>query len=134
MKKTLRVIDWRNKQTKAIQEVGSQIGENASRIQETGSQISKTWKESQETSLQNELETKMAREEPRVVIDTHTANTLQSMGFQSNPNSNLKIKNLANREYVMNDVDITLEQNAFSFVDNLYNISLDFIIFLPIQL
>ena len=52
------------------------------------------------------------------------------MGSQSNPQLKLKIKNLANREYVMNDVDITLEQNAFSIGDNLYEFSHDFINFL----
>ena len=68
----------------------------------------------------------MTQEEPRVVIGANTANTLH----QSNPQLKLKIKNPANREYVLNDVDITLEQNAFSIGDNLYEISHDFIKFL----
>ena len=81
---------------------------------------------SQDTSLQNELETQVTREESRIVIDTYTANTLHSMGSQSNPQLKLKIKNLAKREYVMNDVDITLEQNAFSNGDDLYDFLYDF--------
>ena len=116
---TLRAIDWQNqelyKQNKAIREAASQIGE--------------VWKKFQETSLENEMETRVTPEEPRVVIETNTANTLQSMGSQSNPQLKLKIKKLANWEYVMNDVDITLEQNAFSVGDNLYEFSLDFINF-----
>ena len=69
----------------------------------------------------------MTREKPRVVIDTHTGNTLHSMGSQINPLIKLKIKNLANREYVLNDVYITLEHNAFFIGDNHYEFSHGFI-------
>ena len=72
----------------------------------------------------------MTREEPRVVIDTYTANALHSRGSQSNPQLNGKIKNFANREYIMNHVDITLEQNAFSIGYHLFEFSHDFINFL----
>ena len=83
-------------------------------------QISEARKKSQGNSLQNELRTQVTQEEPRVVIDTYTNNTLHSMGSQSNPQLKLKIRNLASREHVMNDVDIILEQNASSIGDNLY--------------
>ena len=49
---------------------------------------------------------------PRTIIDTDTANILNLLGAQSNPQLNIKIKNVSNREYEMNGFDITLELNA----------------------
>ena len=53
---TLRAIDWQNqelyKQTKMIEQAGSQIGETASQIQQAGSQFNKTASKISETASQ----------------------------------------------------------------------------------
>ena len=52
------------------------------------------------------------------------------MGAQSNPQLQLKIKNISPREYEMNGVDKILEQNAILAEDQIYEFSDGFINFL----
>ena len=94
---TLRAIDWQNqeldKQTKMIQEAGSQIGETASRIQEAGSHMDETASRiSENTSKINETlkgTIKETQDIAPVFVDTKTGNILHKMGGQTNPQLNL---------------------------------------------
>ena len=58
-----------------------------------------------------------------VYVDTKTAKPLHDMGAQTNPQLKLNLVDLPIRRYKMNDVDITLEQGAFSVKDNIYEFS-----------
>ena len=49
------------------------------------------------------------------------------MGAQTNPQLKLNLVDLPTRRYVMDDVDITLEQGAFLVKDNIYEFSDGFI-------
>ena len=102
-----------DKQTKAIDEAASQIGENAYKINET---LKWTIKETQDIAP--------------VSVDTKTANILHEMGGQTNPQLKLNLVDLPTRRYKMNDVDITLEHGAFLDRDNIYEFSEGFIDFL----
>ena len=48
------------------------------------------------------------------------------MGHQSEPQLQLRLEDIGKSEYEMNDVDVTLEQDAFSVEDNVYEITHDF--------
>ena len=119
-KQTLRAITWQNlelgKRSRAITETALQIGQAALRMAEV--EIGSTLKE---------LET---QEDLLVTIDTNTANILRLMGAQSNPQLQLHIKNIAKREYEVNGVNVTLEQDAFLVGDYIFEFSDDFINFL----
>ena len=103
---TLRAIDWQNqeldKQTKMIEQAGSQINETASKMGET---------------------LKGTQDIAPVYVDTKTAKLLHDMGAQTNPQLKLELVNLPSRRYKMNGVDITLEQGAFLVRDNVYEFS-----------
>ena len=58
-----------------------------------------------------------------VYVDTKTAKLLHDMGAQTNPQIKLNIVDLPTRRYKMNDVDITLDQDAFLVKDNIYEFS-----------
>ena len=103
---TLRAIDWQNheldKQTKMIEQAGSQFNETASKIGET---------------------LKGTQDIAPVYVDTKTAKLLHDMGAQTNPQLKLELVDLLSRRYKMNGVDITLEQGAFLVRDNVYEFS-----------
>ena len=86
---TLGAIDWQNqkldKQTKMIEQAGSQFNETASKIGET---------------------LKGTQDIAPVFVDTKTAKLLQDMGAQTNPQLKLEIVDLPSRRYKMNGVDI----------------------------
>ena len=128
---TLRAIDWQNqeldKQTRMIQQAGFQIGWTASRIQEAGSQISENTSKINETLKGTIKETK---DIAPVFVDTKTASILHIMGGQTNPQLKLNLVDLPTRRYIMNDVDITLEQGAILVRDNIYEFSEGFTAFL----
>ena len=128
---TLRAIDWQNqeldKQTRMIQQAGFQIGWTASRIQEAGSQISENTSKINETLKGTIKETK---DIAPVFVDTKTASILHIMGVQTNPQLKLNLVDLPTRRYIMNDVDITLEQGAILVRDNIYEFSEGFTAFL----
>ena len=96
-----------------IQQEGFQIGEKNSKINET---LKGTIKETGDIAP--------------VFVDTKTANILHLMGGQTNPQLKLNLVDLPTRRYKMNDVDITLEQGAFSIKDNIYEFLDGFINFL----
>ena len=92
---TLRAIDWQNqeldKQTKMIEQAGSQFNKTAPKIGET---------------------LKGTQDIAPVFVDTKTAKHLHDMGAQTNPQLKLELVDLPSRRYKMNGVDITLEQGA----------------------
>ena len=121
---TLRAIDWHNqeldKQTKMIEQAGSQfnetalqMGETASRVHETASKIGETLKGT----------IKQTQDIAPVYVDTKTAKLLHDTGAQTNPQLKLELVDLPSRRYKMNCVDITLEQGAFLVRDNVYEFS-----------
>ena len=113
----LRAIDWQNqelvKQTKMIEQTGSQFNETASKIGET---LKGTIKQTQDIAP--------------VYVDTKTAKLLHDMGAQTNPQLKLELVDLPSRRYKMNGVDITQEQGAFLVRDNVYEFSEGFTEFL----
>ena len=110
---TLRARDWQNqeldKQTKMIEQAGSQFNETASKIGET---------------------LKGTQDIAPVYVDTKTAKLLHDMRAQTNPQLKLELVDLPSRRYKMNGVDITLEQGAFLVRDNVYEFSEGFTDFL----
>ena len=99
-----------------IEQAGSQFNETASKKGETALQIGETLKVTQDIAP--------------VYVDTKTANLLNDMGAQTNPQLKLELVDLPSRRYKMNGVDITLEQGAFLVRDNLYEFSEGFTDFL----
>ena len=128
---TLRAIDWQNqelyKQTKMIEQAGSQIGETASQIEQAGYQFNETASKMGET-LKGTI--KQTQDMAPVYVDTKTAKLLHDMGAQTNPQLRLELIDLPTRRYKMNGVDITLEQGAFLVRDNGYEFSERFADFL----
>ena len=108
---TLRAIDWQNqeldKQTKMIEQTRNRA-------------LMKLY-------LSNGA---VGEDIAPVYVDTKTAELLQDMGAQANPQLKLSHVDLPTRRYNMNDVDITLEQGAFLVKDNIYEFSDGFIKFL----
>ena len=98
-----------DKQTKMIEQAGSQFNETASKIGET---------------------LKGTQDIAPVFVDTKTAKLLHDMGAQTNPQLKLELIDLPTRRYKMNGVDITLEQGAFLVRDNVYEFSEGFTDFL----
>ena len=109
---TLRAIDWQNqeldKQTKMIEQAGSQFNETASQIGET---LKGTIKQTQNIAP--------------VYVDTKTVQLLHDMGAQTNPQLKLELVDLPTRRYKLNGVDIILEQGEFLVRDNVYEFSED---------
>ena len=98
-----------DKQTKMIEQAGSQFNETASKIGET---------------------LKGTQDIAPVYVDTKTAKLLHDKGAQTNPQLKLELVDLPSRRYKMNGVDITLEQGAFLVRDNVYEFSEGFTDFL----
>ena len=107
---TLRAIDWQNqeldKQTKMIEQTRNRA--------------------LMKPDLFNEAVEETQDIAP-VYVDTKTAKLLHDMGAQTNPQLKLNLVDLPTRRYVMDDVDITLEQGAFLVKDNIYEFSDGFI-------
>ena len=111
---TLRAIDWQNqeldKQTKMIQQAGSQI--NEALMKTNGDAIEK------------------ARDKPGILVDKDTSQIINLMSVQSNTQLTLKFGNLDIGEFEMNVVNLIYKENAFIVKDNIYEFSDVFVNFL----
>ena len=125
---TLRAIDWQNqelyKQTKMISETASQIGETASKIEQVGSQFNEALMKSNGKAVEE------ARDKPGMLVDKDTAQIINLMSVQSNPQLKLKFGNLDIGEFEMNGVKLIYQENSFIVKDNIYELSDEFINFL----
>ena len=125
---TLRAIDWQNqeldKQTKMISETASQIGESASQIEQVGSQFNEALMKSNGKAVEE------ARDKPGMLVDKDTAQIINLMSVQSNPQLKLKFGNLDIGEFEMTGVKLIYHENSFIVKDNIYELSDEFINFL----
>ena len=96
-KQTLRAIDWQNKkldkQTRMIQQAGSQF--NEALMKSNGEAVEE------------------ARDKPGMLVDKDTAQIINLMSVQSNPQLKLKFGNLDIGEFEMNGVKLIYQENAF---------------------
>ena len=110
---TLSAIDWQNqeldKQTKMIQQAGSQFNETL--MKSNGKAVEE------------------ARDKPGLLVDKGTAQFINLMSVQSNPQLKLKFENLDIAEFEMNGVKLIYQENAF-IVKHKYEFSDVFINFL----
>ena len=111
---TLRAIDWQNqeldKQTKMIEQAGSQFNEALMKS--------------------NDKAVDKARDKPGLLVDKDTAQIINLMSVQSNPQLKLKFGNLDIGEFEMNGGKLIYQENAFIIKDNVYELSDEFINFL----
>ena len=125
---TLRAIDWQNqeldKQTKMIGETASQISETASQIEQAGSQFNEALMKSNGKAVEE------ARDKPGMLVDKDTAQIINLMSVQSNPQLKLKFGNLDIGEFEMNGVKLIYQENSFIVEDNINELSDEFINFL----
>ena len=125
---TLRAIDWQNqeldKQTKMISETASQIGETASQIEQVGSQFNEALMKSNGKAVEE------ARDKPGMLVDKDTAQIINLMSVQSNPQLKLKFGKLDIGEFEMNGVKLIYQENSFIVKDNIYELSDELINFL----
>ena len=110
----LRAIDWQiqelDKQTKMIQQAGSQFNE--------------TLMKSDDKAVEK------ARDKPGMLVDKDTAQIFNLMSVQSNPQLKLKFVNLDIGEFETNGVKLIYQENSFIVKDNIYELSDEFINFL----
>ena len=122
---TLRAIDWQNqeldKQTKMI---GEMIGETASQIEQVGSQFNEALMKFNGKALEE------TRDKPGMLVDKDTAQIINLMSVQSNPQLKLNFGNLDFDEFKMNDIKLIYQENSFIGKDNIYELSDEFINFL----
>ena len=71
-----------------------------------------------------------ALDKPGMFVDKDTAQVINLMSVQSNPQLNLKFGNLDIAELEMNGVKLIYQENAFILKDNIYELSDEFINFL----
>ena len=111
---TLRAIDWQNqeldKQTKIIQQAGLQF--NEALMKSNGKAVEE------------------ARDKPGLLVDKNTAQIINLLSVQSNPQLKLKFGNLDIGEFEMNGVKLIYQENAFIVKDDIYELSDEFINFL----
>ena len=111
---TLRAIDWQNqeldKQTKMIQQAGVQF--NEALMKSNGKAVEE------------------ARDKSGLLVDKDTAQIINLMSLQSNPQLKLKFENLDIGEFEMNGVKLIYQEKAFIVKDNIYELSDEFINFL----
>ena len=119
---TLRAIDWQNqeldKQTNMIQPAGSQF--NEALMKSNGEALVKS----------NDKDVEKAQDKPGMLVDKGTAQIINLMSVQSNPQLKLKFGNLDIGEFEMNGVKLVYQENAFMVKDNIYELSEEFINFL----
>ena len=112
--RTLRAIDWQNqeldKQTKMIQQAGLQF--NEALMKSNGKAVEE------------------ARDKPGLLVDKDTAQIINLMSVQSNPQLKLKFGQLDICEFEMNGVKLIYQENAFIVKHNIYELSDEFINFL----
>ena len=111
---TLRAIDWQHqeldKETKIIQQAGLQF--NEALMKSNGKVVEE------------------ARDKPGLLVDKLTAQIINLMSVQSNPQLKLKFGNLDIGEFEMNGVKLIYQENAFIVKDIIYELSDEFINFL----
>ena len=111
---TLRAIGWQNqeldKQTKMIQQAGCQYNEALMKS--------------------NDKAVERARDKPGLLEDKDTAQMINLMSVQSNPQLKLKFGNLDIGQFEVNGVKLIYQENAFIVKDNIYDFSDVFINFL----
>ena len=132
---TLRAIDWQNqeldKQIKMISETASQIEQAGYQIGETASQIEQAGYQFNEALMKsNGKAVEEARDKPGILVDKDTAQIINLMSVQSNPQLKLKFGNLDIGEFEMNGVKLIYKENSFIVKDNIYEFSDEFINFL----
>ena len=111
---TLRAIDWQNqeldKQTKMIQQAGLQL--NEALMKSNGKAVEE------------------ARDKPGLLVDKDTAQIINLLSVQSNPQLKLNFGNLDIGEFEMNGVKLIYQENAFIVKDNIHYLSDEVINFL----
>ena len=104
---TLRAMDWQNQeldnQTKMIQRAGLQFNEAV--MKSNGKAVGE------------------ARDKPGLLVDKNTAQIINLMSVQSNPQLKLKFGTLDIAEIEMNGVKLIYQENAFIVKDNIYEFS-----------
>ena len=118
---TLRAIDWQNQE---LNKQTKMIGETASQIEQVGSQFNEALMKSNVKAVEE------ARDKPGMLVDKDTAQIINLMSVQSNPQLKLKFGNLDIGEIEMNGVKLIYQENSFIVRDNIYELSDEFINFL----
>ena len=93
-------------------------------IQQAGSQFNETLMKSNGKAVEE------ARDKPGLLVDKDTAQIINFMSVQSNPQLKLKFGNLDIGEFEMNGVKLIYQENTFIVKDNIYELSDEFINFL----
>ena len=118
---TLRAIDWQNQE---LDKQTKMIGETASQIEQVGSQFNEALMKSNGKTVEE------ARDNPGFLVDKDTAQIINLMSVQSNPQLKLKFGNLDIGEFEMNGVKLIYQEKSFIVKDNIYELSDEFINFL----
>ena len=100
------------------------IGENASQIEQVGSQFNEALMKSNGKAVEE------ARDKPGMLVDKDTAQIINLVSVQSNPQIKLKFGNSDIGEFEKNGVKLIYQENAFIVKYNLYELSDEFINFL----
>ena len=101
-------------------------------IQQAGSQFNEALMKSNGETLvkSNDKAVEKARDKPGMLVDEDTAQIINLMSVQSNPQLKLKFGNLDIGEFGMNGVKLIYQENAFIVKDNIYELSDELINFL----
>ena len=118
---TLRAIDWQNQE---LDKQTKMIGETASQIEQVGSQFNEALMKFNGKALEE------TRDKPGMLVDKDTAQIINLMSVQSNPQLKLNFGNLDFDEFKMNDIKLIYQENSFIGKDNIYELSDEFINFL----
>ena len=111
---TLRAIDRQNQE----------LDKQTNMIQQAGSQFNEALMKSNGKTLEE------ARDKPGLLVDKDTAQIINLMSVQANPQLKLKFGNLDIAEFEMNGVKLIYQKNAFTVNDIIYEFSDVFINFL----
>ena len=118
---TLRAIDWQNQE---LDKQTQMISETALQIEQVGSQFNEALMKSNGKAVEE------ARDKPGMLVDKDTAQIINLMSVQSNPQLKLKFGNLDIGEFEMNGVKLIYQENSFIVKDNIYELSDELINFL----
>ena len=91
--------------------------------QQAGLQFNEALMESNDKAVEK------ARDKPGMLVDKDTAQIINLMSVQSNPQLKLKFGSLDIVEFEMNGVKLVYQENAFIVKDNIYELSDEFINF-----
>ena len=94
-------------------------------IQQAGSQFNEALMKSNGEALvnSNDKAVEKARDKPEMLVDKDTAQIINIMSVQSNPQLKLKFGKLDIGEFEMNDVKLVYQEKAFIVKDNIYELS-----------